>query len=326
MTELWATFGRIATIIVLINTDFCICLRLNSNFEDKNSRKMKQSDPFKLILLLSLVVYSIEGFCQQIPTINLVMKDGLSSNYVTDIAQDKYGFTWFATKYGLNRFDGDKFTVYLKEPNKELLNSNDINKIATDTINNKVWIANRWMGVNVFDCATQQFSSFLHDKNNQNTLISNEIKDILVTSNGNVWIATNQGLDLYNPDNSQFIHYNTSTVPDFPSNDIMTLAEGSNGDLYIGHTYNGFTIFSPDNNSFKNFTHSSQNKIHFRIILSILYLLIPILKYGLQPTADYRFLIPSEKHSAISKMSVEFTIRYKELSIMSIVPVMTEYG
>ena len=102
---------------------------------------MKQSDPFKLILLLSLVVYSIGGFCQQIPTINLVMKDGLSSNYITDIAQDKYGFTWFATKYGLNRFDGDKFTVYLKEPNKELLNSNDINKIATDTINNKVWIA-----------------------------------------------------------------------------------------------------------------------------------------------------------------------------------------
>ena len=108
MTELWATFGKIATMIVLINADFCICLRLSSNFEDENSRKMKQSSPFKLILLLSLVVYSIGGFCQQIPTINLVMKDGLSSNYVTDITQDKYGFTWFATKYGLNRFDGDK--------------------------------------------------------------------------------------------------------------------------------------------------------------------------------------------------------------------------
>lgn len=100
----------------------------------------------------------------------------------------------------------------------------------------------------------------MHDKNSPETLISNEIKDILVTSNGNVWIATNQGLDLYNPDNSQFIHYNTSTVPDFPSNDIMTLAEGSNGDLYIGHTSSGLTIFSPDNNSVKNFTHSPQNK------------------------------------------------------------------
>lgn len=177
-----------------------------------------------------------------------------------------------------------------------------------------------------FDCATQQFSSFLHDKNNQNTLISNEIKDILVTSNGNVWIATNQGLDLYNPDNSQFIHYNTSTVPDFPSNDIMTLAEGSNGDLYIGHTYNGFTIFSPDNNSFKNFTHSSQNKnsLPDNTIHSIF--VDTNSKIWIATNCGLSLLIPSEKHSAISKMSVEFTIRYKELSIMSIVPVMTEYG
>lgn len=222
--------------------------------------KMKQSELFKIILLFALTTYPIGGFCQQIPTINLVMKDGLSSNYVTDITQDKYGFTWFATRYGLNRFDGDKFTVYLKKPNQELLNSNDINKIATDTINNKIWIANRWMGVNVFDCATQQFSSFLHDKNCPETLISNEIKDILVTSNGNVWIATNKGLDLYDSGNSQFIHYNTSTVPNFPSNDIMTLSEGSNGDLYIGHTHNGFTIFSPENKTLKNFMPSPQNK------------------------------------------------------------------
>ena len=69
-----------------------------------------------------------------------------------------------------------------------------------------------------------------------------------------------------------------------------------------------------------------KTRIHFRIILSILYSLIPILKSGLQPTADYRFLIPSEKHSVILKMSVEFTIRYKEPYIMSIVPVMAEYG
>ena len=73
------------------------------------------------MLLFALATYPIGGFCQQIPTINLVMKDGLSSNYVTDITQDKYGFTWFATRYGLNRFDGDKFTVYLKKPDQELL-------------------------------------------------------------------------------------------------------------------------------------------------------------------------------------------------------------
>lgn len=169
-------------------------------------------------------------------------------------------------------------------------------------------------------------SHLLHDKNRPETLISNEIKDILVTSNGNVWIATTQGLDLYNPENSQFIHYNTSTVPNFPSNGIMTLAEGSNGDLYIGHTHGGFTIFSPDNRSFKNFTHSPLNKIRSPTILYIPYLLTLILKSGLRPTTECHFLILSEKHSAISKMSAGFTTRCKEQFIMSIRLVMDEYG
>lgn len=112
MTELWATFGRIATIIVLINADFCICLRLSSNFENENSRKMKQSGPFKLILLLSLVVYSIGGFCQQIPTINLVMKDGLSSNYVQILPKTNMA------SHGL-------------QPNMDLIDSTEISLLST---------------------------------------------------------------------------------------------------------------------------------------------------------------------------------------------------
>ena len=39
-------------------------------------------------------------------------KDGLSCNYVHDIVQDKNGFLWVATEYGLNRFDGVHFRNY----------------------------------------------------------------------------------------------------------------------------------------------------------------------------------------------------------------------
>lgn len=40
----------------------------------------------------------------------LTIEDGLSQGMVNCIIQDKYGFMWFATKDGLNRYDGYSFT------------------------------------------------------------------------------------------------------------------------------------------------------------------------------------------------------------------------
>ena len=37
----------------------------------------------------------------------------LSSNLITRIIQDTYGYIWIATDYGLNKFDGLNFTPYL---------------------------------------------------------------------------------------------------------------------------------------------------------------------------------------------------------------------
>ena len=38
--------------------------------------------------------------------------DGLSNNWVSDIHQDQDGFLWFATQYGINRFDGKNFKKF----------------------------------------------------------------------------------------------------------------------------------------------------------------------------------------------------------------------
>ena len=37
------------------------------------------------------------------------VEDGLSSNSVRALMQDKYGFLWIGTDEGLNRYDGDHF-------------------------------------------------------------------------------------------------------------------------------------------------------------------------------------------------------------------------
>ena len=57
-------------------------------------------------------------------------EQGLSHREVNAIFQDKQGFMWFGTKFGLNRFDGRTFTTYTKERNG--LGFDDVQSIAQD--------------------------------------------------------------------------------------------------------------------------------------------------------------------------------------------------
>ena len=40
------------------------------------------------------------------------ISEGLSQNTVTSFAQDKYGFLWVGTYYGLNVYDGINFSTF----------------------------------------------------------------------------------------------------------------------------------------------------------------------------------------------------------------------
>lgn len=42
----------------------------------------------------------------------LTMADGMVSNYIVDIIQDKQGYIWMASESGLCKFDGKDFTIY----------------------------------------------------------------------------------------------------------------------------------------------------------------------------------------------------------------------
>ncbi|XAZ82028.1 two-component regulator propeller domain-containing protein (plasmid) [Fibrella sp. ES10-3-2-2] len=64
-------------------------------------------------------------------------ENGLSHREINAILQDRRGFMWFGTKFGLNRFDGLKFTAYTKDRNG--LDFDDIQSIAQDA-NGLLWL------------------------------------------------------------------------------------------------------------------------------------------------------------------------------------------
>jgi ligand-binding sensor domain-containing protein len=79
------------------------------------------------------------------------------------------GFMWFATRDGLNRYDGNTFVVHKHNPNDPgSLNSNFILDLLEDDYG-YLWIATN-TGVNKFDPTTERVTRYFHDSNKPNSI------------------------------------------------------------------------------------------------------------------------------------------------------------
>lgn len=71
---------------------------------------------------------------------HITTNDGLSQNSVVSIAQDSFGFIYYATQHGLNKYDGSNFTVY-EEFFTDITRDtySELGKIYIDS-KNRIWI------------------------------------------------------------------------------------------------------------------------------------------------------------------------------------------
>ncbi len=68
---------------------------------------------------------------KQLKVDEITISDGLSHPGVTDIIQGQYGFIWFASQNGLNKFNGFSFQIFTHKMNDDnSLANNSIHSIA----------------------------------------------------------------------------------------------------------------------------------------------------------------------------------------------------
>ena len=92
----------------------------------------------------------------------LYTADRLTSSLISCISQDKYGYIWIGTENGLNKFDGYRFTNYLKDnlndKDTTSLVSNDITQILPDS-QGRMWIGSE-LGLMTYDAVNNRFRHY----------------------------------------------------------------------------------------------------------------------------------------------------------------------
>ncbi len=163
---------------------------------------------------------------------HLTTNDGLSQGYVVDILQDRRGFMWFATRDGLNRFDGYTFVVYKHDPNDPgSMSSNFLQDLMEDD-EGYLWVATS-TGVNRFDPRTERCTRYVHDPDNRNTLGGPSVKSVLQDRHGSLWFGTEEsGLDKLDPRRGTFTHYRDDSDGRFVGR-ITQVIEDGHGDIWF---------------------------------------------------------------------------------------------
>ncbi|MEJ2507542.1 MAG: two-component regulator propeller domain-containing protein, partial [Ignavibacteriaceae bacterium] len=187
----------------------------------------------------------------------------LSHNTIRAIYQDDLGTLWIGTLGGgLNKLDAKdgKFIHYINDPDDEYsLSDNSISAIFKDRYN-YIWVGTWGSGLNRTvkpyknsEHNNLKFVHYTNEQNNQttgnqvnNSLSSNIIQAIYEDSNGNLWIGTGVGLDLFNREQNNFISFKFD--PDNPnslsSNQVQScILQDRNENLWIG-TWNGLNKIS----------------------------------------------------------------------------------
>src|SRR5512133_882225 len=145
----------------------------------------------RLIFVISVSFIAILAFPADISQIKfefVTVDNGLSQGIVEEIFQDSQGYIWIGTHDGLNRYDGQDFTVYRRERNDpQSLASNWVYSVIEDK-EGKLWIGSD--GLNRYDPVTDKMSRIPVNSNDPNAYHGGRIYQITLDYDSTLWLST----------------------------------------------------------------------------------------------------------------------------------------
>ena len=180
------------------------------------------------------------------------VEQGLPSSVVPCLFQDRAGYLWFGTFYGIARYDGYSIVSYThREGDKTSITNSIVNTICDDREGN-IWFGHS-LGLDKFNPSTEKFTHYILTSERPLTDWSQHVLSLLEDKDGTLWVGTGFGLYVFNKSTETFTWIkHDSTDPHSISNDaINAIYEDRSGMLWFA---TGYGLNKYDNKS-KRFIH-----------------------------------------------------------------------
>jgi len=163
---------------------------------------------------------------------SITLKDGLTSNHITDIFEDRRGVIWICTNRGISRLENDRIE---KLTTSEGLSSNNVWSVCDDREGN-IWIATDGGGVN---CIGKEG---IHVYGSSNVLGNDSTWDVYYAEIADtLWVCTS-GAGLYRFHEGKWTNF--TKKDGLASNDLSCVFQDSDGNLWIGSYKGGLSRFA----------------------------------------------------------------------------------
>ncbi|MEO2016903.1 MAG: two-component regulator propeller domain-containing protein [Fuerstiella sp.] len=225
-------------------------------------------DARTLLVLLSVVICcpTLPGLAAERSPINmqfvhLNQDHDLSQNTVEAIIEDRRGFMWFGTIDGLNRYDGNSFTVYRNDPDDlGSLSGNSAFSLLEDR-EGVLWVGVD-NGLNRYDRDNDSFVRIRSDPNDPRSLSRSTVRALFEDSDGEIWVGGGGRISRLDRRAGNFTHYDISGVgseanrSDWP---VWRIIEDHRGFLWLGSKGGGLSQFDRRTGSFVHYLHDAQD-------------------------------------------------------------------
>ena len=213
------------------------------------------------LLLLSFLPMQLHAQAPRLRFTHITYeKGGLSNSTIESIFQDSRGFIWFATRDGLNRYDGYQVTIFKHQPADSNSISDNYIKCIFEDREHLLWVGTS-NGLNCYQPHTGKFIPYLNQSGNAASISHNAVTCIFEDEAHHLWVGTaGGGLNLFDRKTKTFSHYrhNPQQANSISDDRVFALLEDEKGRCWVG-TANGLNLFDRTAKSFTLFRNLHQN-------------------------------------------------------------------